>query len=99
MVGLLTAYDETLPRRCSPGHVLLLKTLEAAERRGVSSYELGSVGGRKSGKLEWTSETSPRIYIRGFGPDVIGRAAGSVWRARRRINSLRQPVPSGAASL
>ncbi|HEX6145786.1 MAG TPA: GNAT family N-acetyltransferase [Acidimicrobiia bacterium] len=83
MVGLLTAYDETLPRRCSPGNVLLLKTLEAAERRGVASYEMGSVGGRKSGKLQWTSRTSPRVYVRGFGPGATGRAAQSVWRAQR----------------
>ena len=91
MVGLLTAYDETLPRRCSPGNILLLKTLEAAERRGVAAYELGSVGGRKSGKLQWTSTTSPRVYVRGFGPDVRGRAAGSVWQARERLRQLRGP--------
>jgi CelD/BcsL family acetyltransferase involved in cellulose biosynthesis len=56
MVGLLTACDEALPRRCSPGNVLLLRTLQAAERRGVTAYELGSVGGRKSGKLQWASQ-------------------------------------------
>ena len=72
MVGLLTAYDETLPRRCSPGNVLLLRTLEAAERRGVTAYELGSVGGRKAGKLQWSSTTSPRVYVRGFGPERQG---------------------------
>jgi CelD/BcsL family acetyltransferase involved in cellulose biosynthesis len=90
MVGLLTAYDETLPRRCSPGNVLLLRILQAAERRGVSAYELGSVGGRKSGKLQWTSQMTPRVYIRGFGPDVRGRAAGSMWQVRNRIRELRR---------
>jgi CelD/BcsL family acetyltransferase involved in cellulose biosynthesis len=89
IVGLLTAYDEDLPRRCSPGNVLLLKTLQAAERRGVIAYELGSVGGRKVGKLQWTSTTSPRVYVRGFGPDVKGRAAHSMWQARERLNHLR----------
>jgi CelD/BcsL family acetyltransferase involved in cellulose biosynthesis len=89
MVGLLTAYDETLPRRCSPGNVLLLKTLQAAERRGVTAYELGSIGGRKAGKLQWTSTTSSRVYVRGFGPDVRGRAAHSLWQARERLLQLR----------
>jgi CelD/BcsL family acetyltransferase involved in cellulose biosynthesis len=89
MVGLLTAYDETLPRRCSPGNVLLLKTLEAAERRGVAAYEMGSIGGRKAGKLQWTSKTSTRVYVRGFGPDVRGRTARSMWQARERIRQLR----------
>jgi CelD/BcsL family acetyltransferase involved in cellulose biosynthesis len=89
MVGLLTAYDEDLPRRCSPGNVLLLKTLQAAGRRGVIAYELGSVGGRKASKLQWTSTTSPRVYVRGFGPDVRGRAAHSVWQARERLLRLR----------
>lgn len=91
MVGLLTAYDETLSRRCSPGKVLLLKTLEAAERRGVTTYELGRIGGRKAGNLQWTTTTSPRVYVRGFGPDVRGRTARSVWRARERLRQLRGP--------
>jgi CelD/BcsL family acetyltransferase involved in cellulose biosynthesis len=90
MVGLLTAYDETLPRGCSPGNVLLLRTLQAAERRRVTAYEMGSVGGRKSGKLQWTSQMTPRVYIRGFGPDVRGRAAGSMWQVRNRIRELKR---------
>jgi CelD/BcsL family acetyltransferase involved in cellulose biosynthesis len=97
MVGLLTAYDETLPRRCSPGNVLLMRTLEAADRRGVRSYELGSVGGRKAGKLHWTSQTTSRVYVRGFGTDVRGRAAQSIWRLQRQLKELRSagsPFPS-----
>jgi CelD/BcsL family acetyltransferase involved in cellulose biosynthesis len=99
MVGLLTAYDETLPRRCSPGNVLFLKTLEAAQSRGVTAYEMGSVGGRKAGKLQWTSTTSTRVYVRGFGPDVRGRAARSMWQARERLRHLRPPRASIAADI
>jgi CelD/BcsL family acetyltransferase involved in cellulose biosynthesis len=99
MVGLLTAYDESLPRSCSPGNLLLLKTLEAAAQRGVTTYEMGSVGGRKSGKLQWTPVTTPRVYVTGFGSGVRGRTAQSIWRLRERVRRLPPAVASIAARM
>jgi len=88
IVSLLTSYDEDLPRRCSPGHVLLWKTLEAASARGVGSYCLGGIGGQNSWKRQWSKDTTSRCYITGFGSGLAGGLALSAWRARRAVRTL-----------
>ena len=95
-VLLLTCYDESLSR-ASPGNVLLWKTLEAGVERGVRTYELGSIGGRKAWKLRWTSATSPRVYIAAFGSNPPGRIANVAWLERSRLRELRsRRVPAVA---
>ncbi|HSJ83707.1 MAG TPA: GNAT family N-acetyltransferase [Acidimicrobiia bacterium] len=94
IVGILTAYDEELPRRCSPGQVLLWKTLEKAAPRGVEAYELGGAGGRNAWKMQWTDKTTPRYYLVGFGTNPRGRVAHFAWRSRDWLrNSGRRKPP------
>lgn len=89
MVSLLTSYDEDLPRRCSPGHVLLWKTLEAASERGASTYCLGGIEGQNSWKQQWTKDTTPRCYMIGFGSGPTGALAHGMWRARRAVRAIK----------
>lgn len=89
MTGLLTTYEEELDRRCSPGHVLVLRVLEEAAKRGVQSYELGGIGGRNAWKLVWTNATSPRAYMIGFGSNPQGQLAHAAWRSRTAYRRMR----------
>lgn len=95
-VLLITCFDESLERG-SAGNVLLWKTLEAGMERGVTAYELGSVGGRKSWKLRWTSQTSPRLYVLAFGSNPDGRIASLAWEGRTRIKALQRRAFPGVA--
>ncbi|HSK07038.1 MAG TPA: GNAT family N-acetyltransferase [Acidimicrobiia bacterium] len=95
-VLLITCFDESLEKG-SAGNVLLWKTLEAGMERGVTAYELGSVGGRKAWKLRWTSQTSPRLYVVAFGSNPDGRIASLAWEGRTRIKALQRRAFSGVA--
>jgi CelD/BcsL family acetyltransferase involved in cellulose biosynthesis len=88
-VLLITCYDEAL-RHCSPGNLLLWHTLEAGIERGVTHYELGSVGGRKAWKMRWTDQLVPRHYVLAFGKSPGGRLAHLAWTGREAIRSLGQ---------
>jgi CelD/BcsL family acetyltransferase involved in cellulose biosynthesis len=95
-VLLITCFDESLEKG-SAGNVLLWNTLEAGMERGVTAYELGSVGGRKSWKLRWTSQTSPRLYVVAFGRNPDGRIASLAWEGRTRIRALQKRAFLGVA--
>lgn len=95
-VLLITCFDESLEKG-SAGNVLLWKTLEAGMERGVTAYELGSVGDRKSWKLRWTSQTSPRLYVVAFGRNPDGRIANLAWEGRSRIKALQRRAFPGVA--
>ena len=83
LAGILSSYDESLPRKCSPGNVLLWKTVERAADQGARAVDLGGASGRNSWKLQWMSATTTRCSVTGFGSGAIGRAAHLVWRIRR----------------
>lgn len=82
--GLITAHDEGLPARCSPGSVLLWRTLEDAIDRGERSYELGGAGGRNAWKRRWPVDLQKRTYWTAFGTGPIATAARIVWQRRNR---------------
>ncbi len=84
LFGLITAYDEELDKKCSPSHVLLLKTLEDCAERGVESYELGG-GNDNSWKLRWTSHTRQRYDVIGFGQNLGGRIGRAGSRLRSKL--------------
>lgn len=90
-VLLITTFDETFSA-ASPGNVLLWNTIEAGMERGVTAYELGSVGDRKAWKKRWTPHASPRFYYLGFGNGPAGRIAHTAWRARGRANGVKHRV-------
>lgn len=89
LFSLLTAYDEELPPRCSPGQVLLWRTLEDATRRGIRTFELGGVGQDTGWKGTWTDQYAERAYLRVFGSGVSGVAYETAWRARSRWRAFR----------
>lgn len=82
--GLITAHDETLPSRCSPGHVLLWRTLEDAIDRGERSYGLGGAGGRNAWKRRWPVDLEERTYWTAFGDGPLASASRIAWRWRHR---------------
>jgi CelD/BcsL family acetyltransferase involved in cellulose biosynthesis len=88
-VLLVTCYDEALSQ-CSPGNLLLWRTIAAGVERGVTHYELGSVGGRKAWKMRWTDQLTPRHYVLGFGKSPGGRLAHLAWTGREAMRSRAQ---------
>lgn len=100
LFGLTTSYDERLDARCSPGHVLLLKTLEHCVQRGVQTYELGG-GNDNQWKLRWTSLTRRRYDVIGFGENLSGRVgwATSALRSMLRPDSSSRSDPNQQAVL
>ncbi len=52
---LVTAYDPNGPSSCSPGIILLVKTLELSSRAGLETYDL--LIGDEAYKFDWSNRT------------------------------------------
>ena len=61
----VTAYAPNGPTNCSPGIILLVKTLELSSRAGLDTYDL--LIGDEAYKLEWSKRTVPiRHHLHAF---------------------------------
>lgn len=91
MVGLVTAYDETLPRRCSRGISCLSRHSKQPSTAGLPGTSRAASEVENPGSRNGHPPPSPRVYVRGFGPDVKGRAARSIWEVRSKLRELHRP--------
>lgn len=80
---LKIGYDEEFAQ-CSPGMLLMLETLQYAERNGLTSYEF--LGSAKEWTRRWTKDERNNITIRVYpytlkGMGILVRdATGFMWR-------------------
>ena len=91
---LVTAYDPNGPSSCSPGIILLVKTLELSSRAGLETYDL--LIGDEAYKFDWSNRTIPiRHHLRSF--NLRGAVFCAVEQSRLKLKKWLLARPSAMA--